>query len=132
VRGAVLVFAATLVASPADIAGTWKVKSNWPEGPGLKTVGAIILDLRRSGTTITGTAQIGSLPGLAPIAAGRIDGDRVIFDATGHLDSTTGIPTCHFEATVVGDEMLLTMTFTRNSPVSQATAFKFSGAKQLE
>jgi hypothetical protein len=59
-------------------------------------------------------------------------GDRIIFDATGDLDSSTGIPTCHFEATVVGNEMLLTMTFTRNSPVSQATAFKFSGTKQPE
>lgn len=74
VRGAVLLFAATLVASPADIAGTWKVKSTWPERQGLKTVGAIILDLRRSGTTITGTADIGSWPGRAPIATGRIDG----------------------------------------------------------
>ena len=89
VRAAVLVFATVLAASPADIVGTWKVKSTWPEGPGLKTVGSIILDLKGDGNTVTGMAHIGSWPGDALIAGGRTEGNRIIFDATGHLNSST-------------------------------------------
>ena len=132
VRVAVLAIAAALTASPAEIVGTWRVKSAWPDRPGLKTVGSIVLDLKGDGKTVTGIAHIGSWPGDAPITGGRIDGDRITFDATGNLNSSTGIPTCRFEATVVSDEMFLTMTFTRNSPVEAATVFRFKGKKQQE
>jgi hypothetical protein len=89
-----------------------------------------MLDLKMDGENITGMAHIGSWPGDAPIAGGKLDGNRIIFDATGHLTSTTGIPTCHFEATIVEGEMLLTMTMTRNAPGAPETIFKFKGKKQ--
>jgi hypothetical protein len=63
---AFLLAAAALAASPADIAGTWKVRSTWPDGPGLKTVGSVILDLKVDGENVTGMAHIGSWPGDAP------------------------------------------------------------------
>jgi hypothetical protein len=127
---AVLLVATAFAASAADIAGTWKLRSTWPEGPGLKTVGSIILDLKVDGDTVTGIAHIGSWPGDASIVEGKVDGDRITFEATGHLTSTSGIPTCYFEARRVGDEMLLTMTMTRNP--SASGVFKFKGKKQSE
>ena len=127
---AVLLAATAFAASAADNAGTWKLQSTWPEGPGLKTVGSINLDLKVDGDTVTGIAHIGSWPGDAPIAEGKVDGDRITFEATGHLNSTSGIPTCHFEATRVGDEMVLTMTMTQNPSASRI--LKFKGKKQSE
>jgi hypothetical protein len=81
-----------------------------------------------NGDTVTGTAHIGSWPGDATITAGKIVGDRITFEPTGHLTSTTGIPTCHFEATLADDEMVLTMKVTRNA--SAPGVFKFKGKKQ--
>src|ERR1044072_4890079 len=105
-----LLTASALATSANDFAGTRKLRSRWPEGPGLKTVGSITLDLKVDGDTVTGMAHIGSWPGDAPIAEGRVEGNRVTFEATGYLSSSTGIPTCRFEATRTGDEMALTMT----------------------
>lgn len=126
----VFLLAATAFAtSAADIAGTWKLKSTWPDGPALKTVGAITLDLKVDGGSMTGTAYIGSWPGDAPIANAKVSGDRITFEATGHLNSSSGIPTCYFEATLQGEDMVLRMTM-RNPSGTSSEAFKFKGKKQ--
>ena len=128
-----LVATGALAGSPADFAGKWKLASTWPDGPGLKTVVAVILDLEVDGDAVKGMAYIGSWPGNAPIAEGRVRGERISFDATGHLDSSTGIPTCHFEGNLVGNEMVLKMTMTRNPPNPSAReTFVFKGKKQSE
>jgi len=129
---AVLLTAAAFAASPADIAGTWKVRSTWPNGPGLKTVGDIVLDLKVDGGMVTGMAHIGSWPGDAPIAEGKLEGNRLTFNATGHLSSSTGIPTCHCEVTIESGEMLLTMTMIKNPTCAAGTPFQFKGRKQPE
>ena len=96
----ILVAAAMLAAAPGHLTGTWKVLFAGPKERGPKTVGSIVFDLKVDGDNVTGLAHIGSWPGDAPIADGKIEGDRIIFTATGHLDSTTGIPTCKFVVTV--------------------------------
>jgi len=125
-----LAASAALAGSPADVSGKWNLKSTWPNGPGLKTVGAVILELQVDGATVTGMAHIGSWPGDAPIAEGRFKGNGISFDATGHLESSTGIPTCHFQGTVVDGQMMLEMTMTRN-PAASGT-FVFKGSHQPE
>jgi hypothetical protein len=130
---AILFAAAALTASPSDtIAGTWKVKFDGPSERGPKTVGSIVLDLKIDGNTVTGLARIGTWPGDAPIADGRIDGNKVTFNATGSRGSTTGIPTCHFEATVDGDEMTLKMTAIKNpgGPLGEGVVYGYRGRKE--
>lgn len=77
-------------------------------------MGEIILDLKVDGKVVSKLVTIGAWPGEAPIADGKLDGKHITFNATGHLDSTTGIPTCHFEATIDGDDMDLKMKVIRN------------------
>ena len=128
----ILLASLTLTASPADIAGTWKLRFAGPIQTAPKTIGSMVLDLKVDGTVVTGTAHIGSWPGDAPITDGKIEGDRITFTATGHLTSTTGIPTCLFEATVHGDEMLLTLRAIHNSggPLGNGNPFQYTGARQ--
>jgi hypothetical protein len=130
----ILLASMALAGSPANITGTWKLQFAGPRERGPKTVGSIILDLSVDGDNVTGLAHIGSWPGEAPIADGKIDGDRITFTATGHLDSTTGIPTCKFEVTVHGAEMRLTMTAVKNpgGPLPQGVSFEYAGKKKLE
>src|SRR5215471_1609503 len=111
----IALLASTAIAtSPADFRGTWNLRSTWPDGPGLKTVGAVVLEIEVDRDVVTGTAHIGSWPGNAPITEGRLRGDHISFDARGHLDSSTGIPTCHFEGALKGDEMVVQLTMTEN------------------
>lgn len=105
----ILLAALTLNAAPTDLSGTWKVVYSGPPRTGPKTIGSIILDLKVDGKVVTGTAHIGPWPGVALIADGKIDGDRLTFTATGTLDSTTGIPTCKFDVVVHDDKMIVTM-----------------------
>jgi hypothetical protein len=130
----VLILMATvaLAASPADISGTWKVVFNGPKDRAPKTVGSILLDLKVEGNAVTGLATIGAWPGEAPIADGKIDGDRITFTATGHLDSTTGIPTCQFEVTVHDGEMTLTMKAIKNAggPLAPGMLYEYRGQKK--
>ena len=115
-RRLVILFAAAALAAPAaDLSGTWKLRYSGPNDEGPKTVGSIILHLKVGGDALTGTAYIGLWPGEAPIADGKVDGDRITFTATGHLSSTTGIPTCRVEASLEGDEMVLALTAIRNA-----------------
>ena len=92
---AALFVGTALTAVPADFAETWK--------------------LRFTGPTVTGTARIGVWPGDAPITDGKVDGDHLTFTATGHLSSTTGIPTCQLDATLHGDEMILLLSAIKNA-----------------
>ena len=57
---------------------------------------------------------------------------KITFNATGKLGSTTGIPTCHFEATIDGDQMDLKMTVTRNpgGPLSAGVVYDYKGKKE--
>jgi len=112
-RFVTLLVAAVAFAAPEDVAGIWKLEYSGP-GTGPRTVVSIILDLKVDGTLVSGTAHIGSWPGDAPIVDAKLDGDRITFTATGHLDSTTGIPTCQFVATLRGDEMVVVMTTIKN------------------
>jgi hypothetical protein len=124
----ILLVAAAVAASPDAITGTWQLDAKGPNDRRLKTVGTIVLDLKVSGDTVSGMAHIGSWPGDAPIADGKIDGDRVTFSATGHLNSSSGIPTCKFTGIVQGDAMNLTMTATAFGQ----TVFEFAGNKRAQ
>ena len=129
---AILMATIALSASPADqIAGKWTVDFRGP-GEQPKTVGEIILDLKVDGKVVSGLVTIGAWPGEAPIADGKLDGKHITFNATGHRDSTTGIPTCHFEATIDGDEMDLKMTVIRNpgGPLGAGIVYDFKGKKE--
>ncbi len=124
--------AATAFATPvSDVSGRWKVLYAGPPGTAPKTIGSMILDLKVSGDEVTGMVRIGVWPGDAPIADGKIDGDRITFTATGRLDSTSGIPTCRFEVTVHGDDMSVAMTVISNlgGPLSDRRIYEFKGQK---
>ncbi|MGB6941993.1 MAG: hypothetical protein WBE37_06340 [Bryobacteraceae bacterium] len=97
-------------------------------------MGAIFLDLKVDGAAISGLVTIGAWPGEAPIADGRLYGKHITFNATGTRDSTTGVPTCRFEATVNGDRMDLKMTVIRNpgGPLGAGMVYDFKGRKQPE
>jgi len=122
-----------LATSPTDIRGTWKVWFAGPRERAPKTVGSMVFDLNMDGENVTGMAHIGSWPGDAPITDGKIDGDRITFTATGHLDSTTGIPTCQFVITVHRDVVFVTMKAIKNAggPVGGGP-YDYAGRKTLE
>ncbi len=110
-----LLFArAILGAVPADFTGTWKVKYAGPPNTGPKTIGSMIFDFKVDAGKVTGMARIGSWPGYAPIADGKIDGDRISFTATGHLPSTTGVPTCLLNGNLSGGELAIQLSTIRN------------------
>jgi hypothetical protein len=129
---AILMATIALSASPGDqIAGKWTLDFGGP-GEQPKSVGEIFLDLKVDGKAVSGLVTIGAWPGEAPIADGKLDGKHITFNATGHRDSTTGIPTCHFEATIDGDEMDLKMTVIRNpgGPLAAGIVYDFKGRKE--
>jgi hypothetical protein len=80
------------------------------------TFGEVLLDLRVDGTKLTGTATMGdNWPGSAPIADGKIEGNRFSFTWTGTSPSSGGVPLrtsyphLTFTGTVDGDTMTLSM-----------------------
>jgi len=111
---AALLTASSLGAAPADFAGTWKVEYTGSPGTGPKTVGSMILALTVDGEHVSGVAHIGSWPGIAPIANGTIQGDRISFTARGYLSSTTGIPMCLMEGTLSGGELVISLSTIEN------------------
>jgi hypothetical protein len=129
----IFLLALTLGAAPADVTGRWKVVYSGP-GMGPKTVGSMILDLRVDGSTVNGTVVIGVWPGEAPIADGKVEGDHITFNATGHLSSTTGIPTCAFDVTMEGDEMHVTFKAVKNGggPVGTGEEFRYTGRRKVD
>lgn len=126
---AVLFANAALAASPVDILGTWNLRYAGPPGTGFKTLGSIAFDLNVKGDEVTGTAHLSSWPGDAPIAGGKIDGEHITFTATGTRSSTTGIPTCQFDVTVHGNEMVVFMSVIRNSFMTDGARLEFRGTK---
>ncbi|HUA63283.1 MAG TPA: DUF2059 domain-containing protein [Verrucomicrobiae bacterium] len=111
---AALFAAGSLAAAPADFAGTWKVKYAGPPMTGPKTIGSMIFDFKIDGGRVAGFAHIGTWPGLAPIAGGKVDGDHISFTATGYLPSSSGIPTCRIEGTISGDELVVKLSQIRS------------------
>ena len=93
------------------IFSTWEAVFTGPVGPRPKMFGKVLLDVKAEDGRITGTAEAGKWPGLAPISEGTIDGNRVSFTVIGQRGSTTGFPRMVFEGTVQGDKMTLTMTW---------------------
>ncbi len=124
-----LVFVPLLAASTPDLSGKWQVKYIGPRGSGLKTVGSIGLDMHVDSDVVTGMVHIGSWPGDAPIADGKAAGNHISFNATGHLNSSSGIPTCHFEIDVDGGQMAVKMTMVRSQPAS-VPFWEFAGGRQ--
>lgn len=127
-----LAFLATAVSAETDVTGVWKVVFAGPPGLAPKTVGSMILDLKVLGNIVSGKVVIGVWPGEAPIVDGKMEGDHVTFTATGHLGSTTGIPTCKFDVTVQGDEMHVTMTAIKNAggPLPFGYSFDYVGKRK--
>jgi hypothetical protein len=110
----VFVAAIPVVASAADFAGTWEVTYFGAPQTGPKTIGSMIFDFKIDDGKVAGLAHIGSWPGLAPIAQGKMDGDHISFTATGYLPSSTGIPTCLLEGTLSGDNLVIKLSTLRN------------------
>ncbi len=111
---ATLLTASSLAAMPADFAGTWKVEYAGPPMTGPKTIGSMILAFSVDGDRLSGMANIGSWPGVAPIANGRMDGEQISFTARGYLSSTSGIPTCRLEGTLSGWQLVIRLSTVQN------------------
>jgi hypothetical protein len=120
-----------LTAAAGDLSGKWKVSYTGPPGTGPKTIGSMIFDLKVEGAIVTGIATIGYWPGEAPVAEGKFEGDRITFTATGHLSSTTGIPTCQIVAIVKDGAMEVTLSVIRNAggPLGPGRSYQYSGKK---
>jgi hypothetical protein len=128
----VLLLTAGLAVAAPDTTGKWRVVyAGLPESRP-KTVGSMILDLKVDGHTVSGSVIIGVWPGEAPISDGRIEDGHITFTATGHLGSTTGIPTCKFDVTIEGDEMHVTMSAVKNAggPLPYGHLFNYIGARR--
>jgi hypothetical protein len=125
-------------ATLADATGWWKVAYAGPPKTGPKTVGSMLLDLKVEGNVVTGAVTIGSWPGEAPIDDGKLEhrpeGDQITFTATGHLSSTTGIPTCKFVVTMHDDEMFVTLTAIKNAggPLQPGREYEYRGRRKTE
>ena len=130
--GMLILFAALIVnAAASDLTGAWKVVFVGDPRTGPKTVGSIILDLKVDGNQVTGKALIGGWPGEAPIADGRIEDGHITFTATGHLDSTTGIPTCKFDVVAQEGEIRVTMSAIKNpgGPLAPGREYHYAGGR---
>jgi hypothetical protein len=95
-------------------AGQWRAVFANPGDPkNPKMFTEVILDLTVDGTKLTGTAEMPTWPGLAPIADGKIDGDTFSFTWTGLLPANANgrivYPSMTFIGAVEGDSMQLTM-----------------------
>jgi hypothetical protein len=128
----ILLAPAGVAASPAGLSGTWKLESTWPDGPGMKALGSIVLDLKVNADEVTGMAHMGSWPGDAPVADAKIDGDHITFTATGAHTSSSGIPTCWFDVTVHGNEVVIVLRLTFPNLDAAGTSYKFKGKRTSE
>jgi hypothetical protein len=117
-----------------DMSGSWKVVYTGPPRTGPKTVGSILLDLKIDHGVVSGTVRIGAWPGEAPVADAKLEADHLTFTATGHLSSTTGIPTCQLDVTVRGDEMFVTLITIKNGggPLPLGKAYEYKGVRKID
>jgi hypothetical protein len=126
----VLLLTASFALAEFNATGSWKVVFSGDHSP--KTVGEMILNLKVEGKNVGGNVIIGVWPGEAPISDGKIEGDHITFTATGHIGSSTGIPTCKFDVTIKGDEMHVVMTAVKNAggPLPLGYSFNYVGTRQ--
>jgi hypothetical protein len=110
-----LLAATSMAAAPADFAGTWKVEYAGPPHSGPKTIGSMIFAITIDGDHLSGMANIGAWPGVAPISDGDVQGDRISFTARGYLSSTTGVPTCRLEGMLSGGELVIRLSTIQNT-----------------
>jgi hypothetical protein len=129
-----LLLTASFALAESNATGIWKVlyANSQPASGGPKTVGEMILNLKVEGKTVGGDVVIGRWPGPAPISDGKIEGDHITFTATGHLDSSTGIPTCKFDVTIEGDKMHVVLSAIKNAggPMAPGYSFNYVGTRQ--
>jgi hypothetical protein len=138
-RFACLLFLAALSALSAptsDFAGHWRVTYAGPAGTAPKTVGSIVPDLTAEatgvgGTGVSGVVKIGPRPGAAPVAEAKLDGEHLVFLATGTLSSTTGVPACKVDATIHGDQMVLLLSVVKNAggPLGADQVYEYRGTR---
>ena len=115
IAAALLVVLAVGVTAQSTPAGQWRAVFAHPGDPGNpKMFTEVLLDLKVDGTRLTGTADMPTWPGLAPIADGKTDGDQFSFTWTGLIPANANgrvvYPSMTFVGTVEGDSMQLTMT----------------------
>ena len=129
-----LLLTASFAFAESSVTGIWKVAyaDSQPASGGPKTVGEMILNLKLEGGGVGGNVVIGRWPGEAPISDGKIDGGHITFTATGHLDSSTGIPTCKFDVTIEGDKMHVALSAIKNAggPLPPGYSFNYVGTRQ--
>ena len=81
IRCILLLAAWACVAFGADFDGKWKAVFLGPQGKMPKTVSHIVLDLKTSGSVLTGMAHAGNWPGDMLISEGVIKGEDFSFTA---------------------------------------------------
>jgi hypothetical protein len=123
-----LLLTASFALAESNAPGIWKVRyeNSQPASGGPKTIGDMILNLKVEGKTVGGNVVIGMWPGPAPISDGKTEGDHITFTATGHLDSSTGIPTCKFDVTIEGDKMHVALRAIKNAGGPMAPGYTFN------
>ena len=128
--------AATLIAAPPEVAGTWKAEFLVPAGEQPKIDNDLRFNLQSKDGRLTGHVHMGNWPGDAPVIDGRIDGDRVSFTIYGNSPwkagfagqpISSGLPKLTFTGTVTGTQMKLTLLW--DSVMLYGTS---SGARQYE
>jgi hypothetical protein len=109
------------VATQSSPAGTWRAVFVGPEGDRPKMFVDVLLDLKVDETTLTGMAEMGVWPGRAPIADGKIDGNRFTFTWTGlrpaYANGRLFYPRMTFAGILDGNQMTLTMIQNGDRPL---------------
>ena len=113
-----LLLALAFGASAGEVTGKWKAVFTDPSVC-FKTFSEITLNLKIQGSTLTGTAEVGSWPGKAALVDGKIKGNEVAFTFIGKLPwhssgagtEHAGVPKLTFKGTVEGAEMRLTLVW---------------------
>jgi hypothetical protein len=117
-----LLLAVSMVAMAADVTGKWTYEQvgRGGGGGGGGTPRVVTLDLKSSGSTLTGTilqpmggrggggGGQAAAPAPVEIKNGKIDGDKISFDVT--RETQNGAQTQKFEGTVSGAELKLKIT----------------------
>jgi hypothetical protein len=111
-----LAMAASFSLPAADLSGQWIAR--FTEDPP-KTVAEVILDLKASGSELTGAAHLGNWPGDVDFTGGKIEGDRFSFTVVGRYPwwskgpkgEASGLPRLTFTGAIRGDRMELSIVW---------------------
>jgi hypothetical protein len=129
-----ILLAVSLVAMAADVTGKWTFEQvgRGGGGGGGGTPRVVTLDLKSSGSTLTGTilqpmgGRGGGGGGAAPAAPtpveiknGKINGDNISFDVV--RETQNGAQTTKYEGTVSGSELKLKITRTGQDGTPQTS-----------